>query len=302
MKSDADTIKANQGKTCQGGSSILLINDMAGYGKVALSVMIPMLSSMRLNVYNLPTALVSNTLDYGKFDILETTDYMRNTIQVWGELGFSFDAVATGFLVSEEQSLLVANYCRRCKEQGTPVFVDPIMGDEGVLYNGVTDACVCHMRNMCSVADIIMPNVTEAEFLTDLHVGKKTLAESELLEIAEKLHSEGARSVVITSVTLETPISRNGESRESGDIVHLTLVSEAGTVTLLPYDEIPVRMPGTGDIFSSMLIGRYMNGHGLVDSVQAAMDTVSQMLELCKDNEDKYKGIPIEQYLELVAD
>lgn len=33
-------------------------------------------------VYNLPTALASNTLDYGTFDILETTGYMKNTIGV----------------------------------------------------------------------------------------------------------------------------------------------------------------------------------------------------------------------------
>lgn len=83
--------------------SVLLINDMAGYGKVALSVMIPVLSHLRHQVFNLPTALVSNTLDYGVFDIQETTDYMRCAIAAWDELRFSFDAVATGFLVSEEQ-------------------------------------------------------------------------------------------------------------------------------------------------------------------------------------------------------
>ena len=80
--------------------SILLVNDMAGYGKVALSVMIPLLSALRLNVYNLPTALVSNTLDYGKFDILETTGFMRNALDVWDELGFTFNAVFVGFLLS----------------------------------------------------------------------------------------------------------------------------------------------------------------------------------------------------------
>ena len=45
---------------------LLLINDMAGYGKVALSAMIPVLSHMKYEVFNLPTAIVSNTLDYGK--------------------------------------------------------------------------------------------------------------------------------------------------------------------------------------------------------------------------------------------
>lgn len=78
---------------------LLLINDIAGYGKVALSAMIPVLSHMKYETYNLPTAVVSNTLDYGKFDILDTTEYMKNTLKVWGELGFDFDAVSTGFIV-----------------------------------------------------------------------------------------------------------------------------------------------------------------------------------------------------------
>ena len=73
---------------------ILLINDLAGYGKVALSAMIPVLSHMKYETYNLPTAIVSNTFDYGKFDILDTTEYMKNTLNVWEQLGFTFDAIS----------------------------------------------------------------------------------------------------------------------------------------------------------------------------------------------------------------
>lgn len=146
-------------------NNILLINDMAGYGKVALSAMIPIMSNMKFQVYNLPTALVSNTLDYGKFDILETTGYMKNSMRVWGELGFTFDTIATGFLVSEEQTRLVAEFCEKKKDQGAFIFVDPIMGDDGILYNGVTENTVGYMRQMCKVADLIVPNCTEAAFL-----------------------------------------------------------------------------------------------------------------------------------------
>ena len=91
---------------------LLLINDMAGYGKVALSAMIPVLSHMKYEVFNLPTAIVSNTLDYGKFDILDTTDYMKNAIAVWEQLGFEFDAISTGFIVSKEQTQLVTEFCK----------------------------------------------------------------------------------------------------------------------------------------------------------------------------------------------
>ena len=58
------------------GRHILLINDLPGYGNVALASMIPVLSHMGHHIYNLPTALVSNTLYYGSFDIPETNNYM----------------------------------------------------------------------------------------------------------------------------------------------------------------------------------------------------------------------------------
>ena len=111
--------------------NVLLINDLAGYGKVALSVMIPVLSHMEIEVNNLPTALVSNTLDYGKFDILDTTQYMKNTLKVWEELNFHYDAIATGFIVNEEQAHLINDYCQKESKNGVIVLCDPIMGDEG---------------------------------------------------------------------------------------------------------------------------------------------------------------------------
>ena len=146
---------------------LLLINDMAGYGKVALSAMIPVLSHMKYEVFNLPTAIVSNTLDYGKFDILDTTDYMKNAIAVWEQLGFEFDAISTGFIVSKEQTQLVTEFCKARAEKGVTIFTDPIMGDEGKLYNGITEETIDLMRELISAADYIVPNYTEAAYLTD---------------------------------------------------------------------------------------------------------------------------------------
>ena len=76
--------------------NILLVQDMTGYGKVALAAIMPVLSHMGHHVYTLPTAIVSNTLDYGAFEIHEMTDYMRRTLEVWKQLGFEFEAVSTG--------------------------------------------------------------------------------------------------------------------------------------------------------------------------------------------------------------
>lgn len=271
------------------GNSILLINDMAGYGKVALSSMIPILSSMKFQVYNLPTALVSNTLDYGKFDILETTDYMKNSMKIWEELGFHFDMISTGFLVSAEQTKLVCEYCRKKKEEGTFIFVDPIMGDDGTLYNGVTEHTVHYMREMCKVADLIVPNYTEAAFLAGKYTEKTDLTQSEAEDLVKILHENGAKTVVITSMKIE------------GQSCTLILDGVTNEITSLPYTEIPVRFAGTGDIFSAVLIGKIQRGQSLKESVQCAMDAVKKLIEQNKDNADKYKGIPIEQYLEELA-
>ena len=162
---------------------ILLVNDMAGYGKVALSVMIPVLSHLKFETFNLPTALVSNTLDYGQFDILDTTEYMENTLLVWKKLMFSFDAICTGFIVSEKQSCLIYEYCKEQQKSGTSIFVDPIMGDDGKRYNGVTNQAVTYMKRLCSIADVIVPNITEACFLSGYTV-KHTYSEAEIEVIA----------------------------------------------------------------------------------------------------------------------
>ena len=267
---------------------ILLINDLAGYGKVALSAMIPVLSHMGHHLYNLPTALVSNTLDYGKFDILETTDYMKNTLSVWGELGFSFDAVSTGFIVSAEQTRLVADYCKEQNERGTKIFADPVMGDEGHLYNGVTEQTVAYMRELVAVADVIVPNYTEAVYLADMPYQGEGITQEEAALLLQKLRKVGAKSVVVTS------------ARVDGADAVIGYDFETNQDFLLPFTIVPVRFPGTGDIFSAVLMGRVLDGDSLKDSTQKAMDAVKDMIVKNQDNADKFKGIPIETCLEIL--
>ena len=198
--------------------NILIINDMCGYGKVALAAMLPVLSNLGHSVYNLPTALVSNTLDYGKFTILDTTDYMVKAIAVWKELGFQFDCITTGFLASVAQVGIIRDFIAGQKKEGLLVMTDPIMGDDGKLYNGVTEETVENMRRLIGVADVIVPNLTEAQFLTGLHVGKEGLSREEARELLDGLLAFGPRSVVVTS-GVEEETGRHvvwGYNRETG--------------------------------------------------------------------------------------
>lgn len=292
-------------------NKILLVYDLAGYGKVALSVMIPIFSHLKFETFNLPTALVSNTFDYGKFDILDTTAYMRNTIGIWDQLGFSFDAICTGFIASKEQSQLVTDYCRRHKERnGAKVFVDPVMADNGFLYNGVTFETVLYLRELCSTADVVLPNITEACFLTGVKVNgeerallgasattttsatltrhKLSFSADEIGSIVAGLKDLGAKNVVITSANLE------GRS--------CTIVGKEGQEGWRPfyYKEIPAQFAGTGDTFTSLVASSVMRGNPLEEAVPKAMKVMEYLISTNFQNEDKYKGIPIEQYLDSI--
>ena len=68
----------------------------------------------------------------------------------------------------------------------------------------------------------------------------------------------------------------------------------------LGYTEIPVHFPGTGDIFSAVLIGHLLQGEPLEPSTRKAMDAVARLIDLNKDNADKNRGIPVENFLSII--
>lgn len=270
--------------------NILLINDLPGYGKVALSAMLPILSKMGYSLYNLPTALVSNTLDYGKFEILDTTSYMENTITVWNELGFQFDCISTGFILSSKQVDIITNYIKSQNNPNLLVVVDPIMGDDGKLYNGITNETVVHMKELSSYADILIPNYTEAAFIADLFTDKSSLTKSEINALIDKLVSQGSKSVVITSII----------EKDSNNHFVCGYDGESKSYFYLSYDYIPVRFPGTGDIFSAVMVGELLKETSLELSVKKAMDIVARLIEKNIDSQDKFKGIFIEKDLDSI--
>ena len=262
---------------------ILLMNDIPGYGKVATQAMMPILTHMGYRVFNLPTTLVSNTLDYGQFAMLDTTDYMMQTIKVWEELGFTFDCVCTGFLMSDEQGKIVEDFLS--KQKGLRV-VDPIMGDHGSLYNGISPKRIDTMKRLCGYCDILIPNGTEASFLTNFYQDKTIHSQEECVEMMKELVHLGAKSVVITSTKDEKGHHFvRGYDHQTKEFFHL------------PFTYIPVRFPGTGDMFSAVLVGKVLQGLSLKEAAIIAIKALSRWIQRNKDNEDTFQGIPVERDL-----
>lgn len=261
---------------------ILLVNDLCGVGKVALSVMIPLLSAQGHIVHNLPTALVSNTLDYGVFDIQDTTDFMENTLNAWDQLNFHFDCICTGFLVSEKQVELLKRLFAGHPE--ALKIVDPILGDEGHLYPGVDPSAVELRRELAASAQVIVPNLTEAALLCSHPDWGISVTRKQKDQLLDELTALGCSSVVITSVVF---------AEEGGHYVCGR--DERGVSFDLPFEMIDVRIPGTGDVFSAVLAGALLQKKTLPEACQEAMDAVEALIRQNQDNPDLYRGLRIEQ-------
>lgn len=270
---------------------ILLINDLPGVGKVALSAMMPIVSSMGFRVHNLPTAIVSNTLDYGLFEIMDMTDYMRKTIDIWKELDFTFDCICTGFINSNEQIPLIEKVIKNNKKNNPIVMVDPIMGDDGKLYMGLDENVVENMRKMCSMADIVTPNLTEASYILFDEMKEQSLDEATIREYIDSFRKLGSKSVVITSVQHKKDSKYYIEGYSSFEDEYFSI----------PYDYINIRFPGTGDVFSAVMISKFLHKESLKDACKCAAEFVKKaMLRDEKVVLDKRKGMNIEDNLQFL--
>lgn len=281
------------------GKRIVLFNDLPGYGKVALAAMVPLFSRMGHFPYQVPTAVVSNTLDFGKFRIQDMTDYMRDTIKVWDELGFDPDCICTGFVLSEEQVELIGDYIRSRKPRndeiqnvnnGRLVMVDPIMADGGKLYNGIDMERVAAMRKLVSYSDVMVPNMTEAGFLTGICPGRERASASELRELVDGLHKLSGKSVVITSA----------QDSETDEHLVCGYDHKSGQYFRVPFTFLPVRVAGSGDIFSTVMTGKLLNGESLEAAVREAVRVLTTLIRENQSHLDEYKGILIERYWELL--
>lgn len=281
------------------GKRIVLFNDLPGYGKVALAAMVPLFSRMGHFPYQVPTAVVSNTLDFGKFRIQDMTDYMRDTIKVWDELGFDPDCICTGFVLSEEQVELIGDYIRSRKprideiqnvDNGRLVMVDPIMADGGKLYNGIGMERVAAMRKLVSYSDVMVPNMTEAGFLTGICPGRERASAAELRELVDGLHKLSGKSVVITSA----------QDSETDEHLVCGYDHKSGQYFRVPFTFLPVRVAGSGDIFSTVMTGKLLNGESLEAAVQEAVRVLTALIRGNQSHLDEYKGILVERYWELL--
>ena len=248
---------------------VAAIHDMSGFGRCSLTVAIPILSAMGIQCCPLPTAFLStHTGGFEGFTFLDMTEELPKVTRHWKSLDLRFQAVYSGFLGSERQIGLVADFIRTFRGVGTRIVVDPVMGDFGEVYQTYTPAMCQGMRQLAAMADVITPNLTEAALLLDIPYGELPVGEAGCREIVERLSLDGRRSVVLTGASTAPELTGA-----------MCFDARTGQTEAVQTQRVPQEFHGTGDVFASVLTGALVQGASLPDAVRQAVDFVRACAE-----------------------
>ncbi|SHN69270.1 pyridoxamine kinase [Desulfovibrio litoralis] len=256
-------------------SRVAAIHDLSGFGRTSLTVVIPILASMGIQVCPLPTAVLStHTAGFENFSFIDLTETMFASLKHWRSLNLKFEAVYSGFLGSADQVNAVAECFEHCLKQDGLALVDPVLGDNGVLDPTMTPEIVESMRWLVTKADIITPNFTEAALLLNEEY-TENINENLLKNWLIRLTELGPRVAVITSTPLQNSVfnPRLKDNNQAHDFVFAyDKANKLGWK--IPCKYVPAHYPGTGDTFASVLLGSLLQGDNLPLAIERAVQFV----------------------------
>ena len=263
---------------------ILTIQDISCVGQCSLTVALPILSACGMETCILPSAVLStHTAGFSGFTFRDLTDDMPAIQEHWKKENIKFKAIYTGYLGSIKQIGYVRDILKTMGTDDCVRIVDPAMADNGQLYSIFNQDYVEAMKVLCGEADILVPNITEACFLTDEEY-KETYDEGYIYNLVEKLKALGAKTVVLTGVSYE--------SGKTGVVVY-----ENGKMEYYKHDKIAKGSHGTGDIYASAFVGALMNDKSVYESAKIAADYTVKCIINTQGDTDHWYGAKFETAL-----
>jgi len=267
---------------------VVLLHDLCGMGKAAMTNMLPILSVMGVEVCPLPTMLLStHTGGYGAPAVEKISpDYIRACADHYKEQAVSFEAIFIGYLGDVKMVAAIEYFVSLFPE--TPVIFDPIMGDHGKYYSNFNSDYGQAMVRLLPYADVILPNLTECCLLLGIPFAER-FSDKQLQEMCSLLKQLGAAEVIITSVPVGT--------RKKGIVL-----GEKDCFTILDNTYFPYDYHGTGDAFDGVFTGEYIQGRSLIECVRKAHDFVYECIsESSKYDYPEREGLLIEKNLYMLV-
>ena len=264
---------------------VLALHDLSGFGRSSLVPIIAVLSAGGHQCVPLPTAVFSTHTAIPNWVTTDLTSAMQGTIEQYDALGRRFEAVYAGFLGSADQIDRVREAAQRLKTPDGITLIDPVMGDNGKVYDTYTPEMCTRMRELCAIADIITPNTTEAAILMDWDPCSRPRTREEAWEWLRALRAQYGAQVVLTGLDLE-----------QGKVGSGCLSDTGGTLSL--HRRIDRYYPGTGDLFASVMLGALLNGPSLPAACERAGEYVKDCIAYTAEQQtDPMHGVQFEKLL-----
>jgi len=266
---------------------LLTIQDISCVGQCSTTVALPLISACGVECAVLPPALLSNhtALGFKSWSFCDLTAELAKVEAKWIEQGIRFDAFYTGY-VCESHIDPILSIMKTCANTGALRLVDPAMADNGVLYKGFAADFPSKMARLCKGADYILPNLTEAAFLTGNEPKLSGYTKGEIEALVTSLHGLGAKNVILTGVSFNED--------ELG-----TAVSDGKTIEYDFNRRLSSMFHGTGDVFASVFAGAIMRGQTALEAAALAADIVCAAISATE--KDHWYGVSFEHVIPQLA-
>lgn len=274
---------------------VAAIHDLSGYGRASLTTIIPILSNMKVQVCPVPTAILStHTGGFEGYSFIDLTEYMQEHINHWKKLDLDFDCIYSGFLGSPKQIEIVEDFIDFFGKKAKFTVVDPVMGDNGKLYSTMDNEMVLGMRNLIRKADIITPNFTEVMYLLNREYDKNISMEK-VKSYLKELADMGPKVVIATSVP---EISENNIDKKTSVVAY---DRENDVFWRVSCRYIPASYPGTGDAYTSVVIGSLLQGDSLPMAIERGVQFITQCIMASYGFKyPKKEGVLLEKMLDVL--
>lgn len=271
---------------------IATIQDISCFGKCSLTVALPIISAMGIECCIVPTTVLStHTAGFVGYTVRDISDELLPIAEHWRREGIHLDTIYTGYLANEGQIDLTKRFIDTVRDHETRIFVDPAMADNGKLYPAFGADFPKKMLELCTLADAVCPNITEACLL----LGKEykeygEYGEDYIHELIGGFVDLGISQVVITGVRFGDRHGAIAYDRERGEYEYI----------FAPH--LPCSFHGTGDVFSSVLCGALTSGLDVYKATRSAVDFTFACIEkTLPDRENHPYGVKFEECLGLLT-
>lgn len=271
---------------------IVTIQDISCVGKCSLTVALPVISACGVEASVIPTAMLSAHTAFNDFTFCDLTEEIEPVAQHLKKEGITFDAIYTGYLGSFRQLELMHKFIDDFRTENNIVFIDPVMGDHGSLYPGFTQKFANSMARLCSRADVIVPNLTEACFMLKEEYIGSGYSEDYIKNILRKLSALGCKNVVLTGVSFN-----------ENQLGVMAYTSESDTFFSYFTEKERLSFPGTGDVFSSACVGALMRDFSLEKALEIAVNfTLEAIRASIRDPDHRWYSVNFEEAIPVLID